>query len=63
MTPTRHQVARNYRLGGPRVLIPHLAGVSDSEEIHIGDPSKIDELVKMKKTVLGDGVLAHWAGG
>lgn len=45
---------------GPRVLIPHLAGVSDSEEIHVDEPSQVDDLVKMKKAALREGVLARW---
>jgi hypothetical protein len=45
---------------GPRVLIPHLAGLGQSDEFQVTDPSQIDDLVQMNKTVLRDGVLARW---
>jgi hypothetical protein len=45
---------------GPRVLIPHLVGLSGSNEVHVDDPSQIDEIVMALKDTLRDGVQARW---
>ncbi len=45
---------------GPRVLIPHLTGLGQSEEFQVTDPSTIDELAQALKETLQEGVLARW---
>jgi len=46
---------------GPRVLIPQIAGLSDSREFAVTDPSQVDEVVQVTKAALHDGVLARWS--
>jgi hypothetical protein len=45
---------------GPRVLIPHIPGVGDSEEFRVADPSMIDGAAKDLKERLRDGVQLRW---
>ncbi len=45
---------------GPRVLIPHLPGLGQSEEFHVNDPSQIDEIVTKLKETLQENVLLRW---
>lgn len=55
----REQALHAYE-SGPREVIPHIADLPCHPSLAVADPSKVDEIVRVKKEKLREGVLARW---
>jgi len=45
---------------GPREVVVYLPELANYPDLAVADPSKVDEIVRVKKVELRDGVLARW---